>query len=87
MTSLYTDLLPVPEITVPEFDERTVNWLLNTRRALWQDKIEAIPKGPTAEDDKNFILYNHRLHAQIELLNLMLESIQNQVTNARSDEQ
>lgn len=79
MNHLYNDLRPLPELEVPPLSEDSTVFLLNLRRKLYLDKVSCMPQGSKPEDVHNFVILSHRLDAQIELVDTMLQGISNQV--------
>lgn len=59
----------------PLFDTEVNAFILRVRKALMADKVEAMPLGPTPEDNHNFVVLSNRIDAQIELCNYFLYNL------------
>lgn len=81
---LFNDLLPLPELFAPPIDEATACFLINLRRDLWQQKIALLPESGSQEHTQQFVLMAHRLDAQCELLNILLEQLTTQINEERT---
>jgi len=79
MNQIFNKLFPVDSPEAPRWDEEHYIYLIQLRESLREAKVIAMPQGPTAEDAHNYVVLSHRLDAQIELADFLLDNLKTQL--------